>query len=55
MVKEVQRVIKDENLTETRKNRIVGKKLTTNKLYRPDYKVWEDRKNPKKSLIWLYL
>lgn len=50
MVKEVQRVIKDENLTETRKNRIVGKKLTTNKLYRPDYKVWEDRKNPKKII-----
>lgn len=52
MVKEVRRIIKCENLTETRKNRIgiVGKKLTTNKLYRPDYKVWEDREKPKKII-----
>lgn len=50
MVKELERVIKDENLSESRKNRIIGKKLTTSKLYKPDYKFWEDRKNPKKVI-----
>lgn len=48
MCKEIESVIKEENLSECRKNRIIGKKLTTSKLYKPDFKVWEDRKNPKK-------
>lgn len=50
LVKVIFRTIKEENLTGERHGRYYGKILDNSKLYRPDLKVFKDRKNPKKEI-----
>lgn len=50
LVKVVKRIIKAENLTCERRGRYYGKSLDTSKLYRPDLKIFKDRKQPKKEI-----
>lgn len=50
LVKVVKRIIKAENLTGERRGRYYGKSLDTSKLYRPDLKIFKDRKQPKKEI-----
>lgn len=50
LVKVVKRIIKAENLTGERRGRYYGKALDTSKLYRPDLKIFKDRKQPKKEI-----
>lgn len=48
--KVILRTIKEENLTGERRGRYYGKLLDTSRLYRPDIKVFKDRKQPKKEI-----
>lgn len=48
--KVIVRTIKEENLAGERRGRYYGKMLDNSKLYRPDLKVFKDRKNPKKEI-----
>lgn len=50
LVKVIKRTIKEENLAGERRGRYFGKMLDNQRLYRPDLKVWKDRKNPKKEV-----
>lgn len=50
MVRVIKRTLNEENLEGVRRNRYWGKELTKNRLYRPDLKVWQDRKKPKKVI-----
>lgn len=48
--KVVLRTIKSENLTGERRGRYYGKLLDNRRLYRPDLKIFKDKKNPKKEI-----
>lgn len=48
--KVILRTIKEENLTGERRGRYYGKLLDVSRLYRPDIKVFKDRKQPKKEI-----
>ena len=48
--KVILRTIKEENLTGERRGRYYGKLLDTSRLYRPDIRVFKDRKQPKKEI-----
>lgn len=50
LCKVILRTIKEENLMGERKGRFYGKTLDTSRLYRPDLKVFKDRKQPKKEI-----
>lgn len=50
LVKVIVRTIKEENLAGERRGRYYGKMLDNSRLYRPDLKVFKDRKNPKKEI-----
>lgn len=50
LVKVVKRIIKKKNLTGERRGIYCGKSLDTSKLYRPDLKIFKDRKQPKKEI-----
>lgn len=49
LVKVVKRIIKKKNLTGERRGIYCGKSLDTSNLYRPDLKIFKDRKQPKKE------
>lgn len=48
--KVILRTIKEENLTGERRGRYYGKLLDNSRLYRPDIRVFKDRKQPKKEI-----
>ena len=50
LVKVVKRIIKKKNLTGERRGIYCGKSLDTSNLYRPDLKIFKDRKQPKKEI-----
>lgn len=50
MVRVIKRTLNEENLSGVRKNRYWGKELTKNKLYKPDLRIWQDRKKPEKEI-----
>lgn len=50
LVKVVKRIIKKKNLTGERRGVYCGKSLDTSNLYRPDLKIFKDRKQPKKEI-----
>lgn len=50
LVKVVKRIIKKKNLTGERRDIYCGKSLDTSNLYRPDLKIFKDRKQPKKEI-----
>lgn len=50
LVKVVKRIIKKKNLTGERRGIYCGKSLDTSNLYRPDFKIFKDRKQPKKEI-----
>ena len=50
MAKCISRAIKSENMTGERNGLIVGDYLDTNNLFRPDMKVWRERKKPQKTI-----
>lgn len=50
LVKVVKRIIKKKKLTGERRGIYCGKSLDTSNLYRPDLKIFKDRKQPKKEI-----
>lgn len=50
LVKVVKRIIKKKNLTGERRGIYCGKSLDTSNLYRPNLKIFKDRKQPKKEI-----
>lgn len=50
LVKVVKRIIKEKKLTGERRGIYCGKSLDTSNLYRPDLKIFKDRKQPKKEI-----
>ena len=48
--KVILRTIKEENFAGERRGRYYGKKLDTSRLYRPDARVFKDKKNPEKVI-----
>lgn len=50
LVKVVKRIIKKKNLTGERRGIYCGKSLDTSNLYRPELKIFKDRKQPKKEI-----
>ena len=49
LTKVVRREIKEENLSGEKRRLYVGDKLDTSRMFAPDYKVWKNRKAPKRE------